>query len=178
MRYKTAIPMLVFCLMSIYTSAQYIDVFEQINKDVWYRFYAAYDSLDYTISEAIHTSDVMRIPANQGQIIDYKSYMNGIKTSFEHAREKGETRSISLRFFERLANDSIASERGIYKFTLNKGNQDERNYYGQFHVLLVNRNGKWKILMDYDSNENNTIGEEDYQSAHAIDDFNWIEERQ
>ena len=166
--------MLVFILMSICSTAQSIDVFKQINSDVWYRFYAAYDSLDYTISEAIHTSDVIRIPANQGEIIDYKSYMDGIKRSFEQAAEKGETRSIALRFFERLANDSIASERGIYRFTLNKGTTKERNYYGQFHVLLVKRGGKWKILMDYDSNENNTIGEEEFMSAYAMDNFSWI----
>ena len=176
MRYKIAMPMLVFCLMSIHTSAQSIDVFKQINKDVWYRFYAAYDSLDHTISEEIHANDVMRIPANQSKIIDYKSYMDGIKKSFEQAREKNETRSISLRFFERLANDTLASERGIYKFTLNDGTKDEKNYYGQFHVLLVKRDGKWKILMDYDSNENNTIGEEEFMSAFAMEDLTWIKD--
>jgi hypothetical protein len=32
-------------------------------------------------------------------------------------------------------------------------------------------NGKWKIVVDYDSNENNTIDEKIYQAAFGIDDF-------
>ena len=174
MKTKTTTAAFLLYLSSISLCAQTVDILQQINKDVWSRFYMAYESLDHKISEKIHTKDLMRIPANQGVIMDYRSYMDGIKSSFENAAKNSESRHIELRFFERLANDSTASERGVYKFAIDKGSDRERNYYGQFHVIHIKRDGKWKIHMDYDSNENNSIDEEDFQSAHAIDDFEWL----
>ena len=145
--------------------------FKQINEEVYAKFYKAFDALDYSLMAEIHAKDLIRIPANQKRILDYETYINGYKKSFQEAKEKNETRSISLRFFERIVNDSIATDRGIYKFTLNINAPQERNFYGQFHVLLVKREGSWKIHMDYDSSENSTIDEEDFQAAFAINDF-------
>ena len=42
---------------------------------------------------------------------------------------------------------------------------------GKFHVILVKVDNLWKLLVDYDSNEDNTINEKSYKSAFAIDDF-------
>ncbi len=151
--------------------AQTKEHLQQINHEVYSKFYMAFDSLDYSLMAEIHAKDLVRIPANQKVILDYESYINGYKKSFQEAKMKNETRSISLRFFERIVDDSVASDRGVYKFSLNKNTPEEINYYGQFQVLLVKREGKWKILMDYDSNENNTIDEDDFQAAFAIDNF-------
>lgn len=176
MKYRIPLLLLMLSIISATSIAQNKAILEQINQDVWVRFCHAFDSLDYTISEEIHTKDIMRISADQNMISDYKSYMENIQQSFNNSKERNESRNIELRFFERLADDSIASERGVYKFTLNKGTSKERDFYGQFHVLLVKREGIWKILMDYDSNENNTIDDSSFQAAFAMDDFkNFIE---
>lgn len=55
--------------------------------------------------------------------------------------------------------------------SINEGKAIEKTYYGKFHVILIKEQDSWKILMDYDSNENKTIGEADYQAAFAIDEF-------
>lgn len=151
--------------------AQNINHFRQINQDVWESFYKAFDQLDHRNMLEIHHKDLIRIPADQQMILDYQTYMDNYQKSFAGAKEENSTRAIELRFFERIANDSVASERGIYKLTVDKGFPDERNFYGQFHVLLIKENGKWKILMDYDSNEKNTIDETKFKDAHAIDDY-------
>ncbi|WP_452596461.1 hypothetical protein, partial [Pontimicrobium sp. MEBiC01747] len=75
---------------------------------------------------------------------------------------------------ERINNDSTASERGIYKLIVNQGKPTEKSYFGKFHVLFVKENNTWKILMDYDSTEGNTIGEDDFLKAYAIDNFNYF----
>ena len=141
----------------------------EINQ-VWSQFYKAFEDLDYSLMAEIHSKELVRISGGQ-RISDYYSYINGYKTRFAAAKEKGITNSISLRFFERISNDSIASERGIYRLIRNKGKDEEQTYYGQFHVLFKKYNGTWKILMDYDSTEGNTIGKEDYEKAYAIEDF-------
>jgi hypothetical protein len=81
------------------------------------------------------------------------------------------TINISLRFLERINNNLIASEKGIYKLIINQNRENEKVIYGKFHVILIKEDKVWKILMDYDSNENNTIGEEDFYKARGINDF-------
>jgi hypothetical protein len=90
---------------------------------------------------------------------------------FEETKKSNGSLNISLRFFERLNNDSIASERGIYKFTINKNREDERVFYAKFQVVLIKEDNIWKILMDYDSDENKTIGKEDFNKAYEMNNF-------
>jgi hypothetical protein len=97
--------------------------------------------------------------------------MQRTENHFTNAKSEGITQQIDLRFFERICTDSVASERGVYKFTLNPGAENERNFFGQFHVLLRIEEGKWRIIMDYDSSENETINEESFLKAHAMDDY-------
>lgn len=137
---------------------------------VWSKFYQAFETLDYSLMAEIHSKALVRISGGQ-RISDYDTYINRYKTQFVKAKENGITNNISLRFFERINNDSIASERGIYQLIRNKDQDSEQTYYGQFHVLFKKENGEWKILMDYDSTEDNTIGEDDFNKAHAITDF-------
>lgn len=72
----------------------------------------------------------------------------------------------------------MASERGIYKLTRTEKTGEKKNYYGQFHVVLIKKGAMWKIVMDYDSNEGNTIGEEAYLRAHAIDAYDKFIQKQ
>ncbi len=144
--------------------------FNEINK-VWYEFYQAFDSLDYQVMAKIHSKKLIRISGGK-KIVDYETYINSYKTRFKNAKEDNTTNGISLRFFERINNDSIANERGIYKFIKNKDEHNEQIYYGQFHVILIKENGGWKILMDYDSNNEGTIGEKDYNEAYHINEYN------
>ena len=168
--FKNLVFTILFLLVSSsqgYTQAQ--TNLKEINQ-VWSKFYKAFETLDHSLMAEIHSKELVRISGGQ-RISDYHSYINGYKTRFTVAKENGITNNISLRFFERISNDSIASERGIYRLIRNKGKDDEQAYYGQFHVLFKKYNGVWKILMDYDSTEGNTIGKDDYEKAYAIDDF-------
>ncbi|WP_299363325.1 nuclear transport factor 2 family protein [Winogradskyella sp.] len=136
----------------------------------WAKFYKAFKNLDYTLMATIHSKDLVRISGGR-RILDYDTYINNYKTGFDRDKTAGQTSNISLRFFERLCNDSTASERGIYRLIRNRGTDKEQTYYGQFHVLLKKIDGEWKITMDYDSSEGGKIGEADYNEAFAIDDF-------
>ena len=142
---------------------------EDINL-VWSKFYQAFDKLDHTLMAEIHSKDLVRISGGQ-RISDYNTYIKRYKSNFAISKEKEVTNNISLRFFERINNDSVASERGVYRLIRNKGKDDEKAYYGQFHVIFKKEHGEWKILMDYDSTEGNTIDEKDYQAASDINDF-------
>lgn len=145
---------------------------EELNL-VWSKFYAAFDSLDYTKMAEIHSKELIRISGGK-RITNYENYINNYKRRFKQAKEEQVTNKISLRFFERIQNDSVASERGIYKLIRTDKNQTSKAYYGQFHVLFIKEYNEWKILMDYDSNENNTIDEEAFNNAKDILDFDYF----
>lgn len=149
--------------------SQDLENFHDIN-DIWFKFCQSFDLLDYQLMAEIHSKSLIRIP-NGKQIVGYASYIKQGVTDFEQAKIKNSTRSISLRFYERVNNDSIASEKGVYKFVIDKNRSSEKTFYGKFHVLLIKEKGEWKILMDYDSDEGKKVGEEDFKNAYEIADF-------
>ena len=164
----------IFILILLFFSntsieAQSLENLKAINK-TWQKFYKAFETLDYTLMADIHAKDLVRVSGGQ-RILDYDTYINNYKIGFQRDKESNQTSEISLRFFERLNTNTTASERGIYKLTRNKGTENEESYYGQFHVIMKKRDELWKITLDYDSSENETIGEADYNKAFAIDDF-------
>lgn len=136
----------------------------------WAKFYKAFETLDYTLMAEIHAKDLVRVSGGK-RIIDYDTYINNYKVGFERDKAAEQTSEISLRFFERINNETTASERGIYKLIRNKGTEKEQAYYGQFHVIFKKIDNEWKITLDYDSSEGETIGEDDYNKAFSIDDF-------
>lgn len=142
---------------------------KEINK-VWDKFYQAFDSLDYKLMAEIHSKRLVRISGGK-RITDYETYINNYTSRFKKAKENNISNDISLRFFERISNDSIASERGIYKLIRAENQENKQIYFGQFHVIFIKENNIWKILMDYDSNELNSIGENNYLKAHGINEF-------
>ena len=166
---KIIIPIVVLLFSINFTCAQNLDNFKAINA-VWDKFYKAFETLDYTLMADIHSKDLVRVSGGK-RILDYDTYIKNYKIGFEQSKETNQTSNISLRFFERLNNDTTASERGIYRLIRNKGTKDEKAYYGQFHVLFKKINGEWKITLDYDSSEGGTIGEDDFNKAFAINDF-------
>lgn len=167
---KFVLTILFFALFIYQSKSQSINNLKEINK-VWEEFYKAFDSLDYRLMAEIHSKKLIRISGGQN-ITDYETYINNYKAQFNRAKNNNVSNSISLRFFERINNDSIASERGIYKLTRIENKQGKQAYYGQFHVLFRKENNQWKILMDYDSNEENTINEENFMKAYSINEFN------
>ncbi len=161
---------ILFCIVfSTNSHSQSEPHLKDINK-VWAKFYLAFETLDSEPMAEIHSKKLIRISGGK-RILDYKSYITNYKATFQNSKHNNVTNTIALRFFERINNDSTASERGIYKLTRNKGQNNEKSYYVKFHVLFIKEEGAWKILMDYDSTEGDTIGETDFLKAYAIDDL-------
>lgn len=164
---KSIISAFVFCLVFTITGySQSSQNLKDINK-VWAKFYQAFETLDYEPMAEIHSKKLIRISGGK-RISDYNTYINNYKRRF---KQNNSTNKIALRFIERINNDSTASERGIYKLTVNEGKEEEQSYYGKFHVIFTKENGEWKILMDYDSTEGDTIGEYHFLKAYAIDNL-------
>ncbi|MBR9914532.1 MAG: nuclear transport factor 2 family protein [Algicola sp.] len=166
---KIILTICFLCTTTVSIHAQKETSLKAVNQ-VWEKFYDAFANLDVTLMADIHSKNLIRISGGN-RILDYDSYINNYKRQFASNKANQRTNHIALRFFERLHDESIASERGVYRLTINKGKENEQHYYGQFHVILVKENKVWKILMDYDSTEFDTIGKEAFDKAYSITDF-------
>ena len=61
--------------------------------------------------------------------------------------------------------------RGFYEFTITDAAGRKTKIYSRFHTFLKKEGGKWKIVMDYDSNERGTVNEAAFKAAFARDDY-------
>lgn len=161
-------------LFITFLSANYLfsqsktDQYKQINKQVWEPFTEAFETLDSELFSSLHSDDLIRVNADGKSAQGKKAYITGYKERWTNISRK---QTISFRFFERINNNASASERGIYKLTINPNTTEEQSYYGKFHVFLRKENAIWKITIDYDSSEENTINNTSYESAFAMNDY-------
>ncbi|MBL7814186.1 MAG: hypothetical protein JNL70_04195 [Saprospiraceae bacterium] len=162
-----------FLVASFVTKAQTnTDYLKEINRDIWLPFIEAYGSLNTEKYKSLQTDDFIRAEGTGKRLPTYKDYFENVDAWFSSVRKDNQKLSISFRFIERFANDKIASERGIYELkSFDATGKELWKGYGKFHVFMRKINGVWKIVVDYDSNENKTIDEKTYLAAFAIDDF-------
>lgn len=140
-------------------------VTDTINQQVWSVFSEAYSNHDPQLFQSIHSQDLVRVSGNGKKIYNAEEYFNRNIPSFERRKSEGEKVDISFRFLDRFSDRNMASEQGIYQLVIEKPDGQVNQYYGQFHVLLRRELGKWVIVMDYDANPDNTIGEAEYLMA-------------
>ena len=139
---------------------------KEINRDIWTPFAEAYAARDAGKYLALHTPDFIR--ANGGDwpgVKDLKTYGESVRQSFGYSLESGNGVEIAFRFFERAAGPETATERGIYRYTSLLPEGERQHFYGKFHVFHRKVDGQWKIAVDYDSNEDGSIGEKDFEAG-------------
>jgi ketosteroid isomerase-like protein len=157
-----------FPKINISQTPEHLERLKEINRDIWTPFSEAYAAFDADKYLALHTPDFIR--ANGGAysgIHNLAEYAAEIKTGFARGKDSGKPVQIDFTFFERVAGPETASERGIYRYSFINRNGEKRAYYGKFHVFLRKINGTWKIAVDYDSDEDGTVGEADFAAGVA-----------
>ncbi|MGW8121405.1 hypothetical protein ACV07N_02000 [Roseivirga echinicomitans] len=140
---------------------------EKINRDVWYNFMQAYQDLNASLFNHIHTDDVLRIPMDQNQILVGREYKDSNLNMFNQWNEYKFKQRIQFSFSNRIQKGEWAYETGIYKLTRYSGLSME-HLYGKFNVTLKKVNGIWKIYMDADTSEGVSINESDFQKAKIL----------
>ncbi len=164
------VPFFVFCLFYFTLSAfaQTDDVQKAINKDVWKPFMISYAAFDTDAFMAVHTEDVIRINRDGKNIRIGEEYRKGQAQGNERNKKVGAQRSIEFSFLERFAREDIAFESGYYKVKSKRPEQEERTFYGHFHVVLKKVDGVWKLWMDSDTSHDGTLGEEDFKKGEIF----------
>lgn len=142
---------------------------QEINEQVWKPFIKTLRERDTKGFLALHSKDVVRSPRDSKAVWNWDEYYQQHEKFARQASASGAKGEIELRFTERLANNNLAVEVGIYKYTHINKDGTAGNYYGRFHVVLCRENGVWKIIADTDSSEGKTIDEEDFVAASPME---------
>lgn len=158
----------ILILLTLPVFSQNTQILKDINSQVWHNFTKSFETLDYNLFSDLHSDDLIRVGGDNTSLKSKRSYIEEYKKRWKASTTN---QTISFRFLERICNNEKASERGIYKLTRNTNSPDQKSYYGKFHVILKKEDNRWKILVDYDSSENNTINETSYNQAFSLDDF-------
>lgn len=140
---------------------------EQINKDVWYNFMQAYQDLDASLFNQIHTDDVLRTVNDGGRMYIGREYKDKNLEVFNNWNAQRINQKIEFSFISRVQKGEFAYEIGIYKLTRKRGTNSS-SAYGKFHVILKKEDGIWRIMSDADSSENGTISETDFTKGTIL----------
>ncbi|MCK6691312.1 MAG: nuclear transport factor 2 family protein [Thermoanaerobaculia bacterium] len=139
---------------------------KEINRDIWAPFAEAYAAGDAEKYLGLHTPDFIRASGgDRAEVKDLAAYRESVTRGFQWGRDNNRRAAIAFRFFERVAGEKLASERGIYRYTSIAPDGGQQHFYGKFHVFHRKVDGVWKIAVDYDSNEDNTIGVADFEAG-------------
>jgi ketosteroid isomerase-like protein len=140
-----------------------------INNQVWRPFLKSFNDHDTKAFLSIHSKDVIRAPRDAKTVWNWSEYFTQQEKGDTREKASNTKRTLELRFTERIADKEKAVEVGIYKTTYINPDGVPRSFYGRFHVVLRKEQGTWKILVDTDSSENNSISEKDYLAASAME---------
>lgn len=141
----------------------------EINTHVWKPFIEAFNGYESDRFLSLHSQDLVRSARDGKQVLTWAQYLGETRQGQARDKERGNKRTLELRFTERLSNGQQAIDVGIYKTVYVLTNGTTEAYYGRFHVVLRKENNRWKILVDTDSSENGTIGERDFLAAQPLE---------
>ncbi len=149
--------------------AQHESMHQKINQDMYENFSNAFATLDYDLFASIHAKEMIRISGGGGEIKNSKTYLDGYQKRWSDPTQK--PAPIDFRLLERITSDSLVSDRGIYRVTYRNDAGETKYSYGKFHVLLKLKENNWKIIMDYDSNENKSIDKKSFDTAFPLSEY-------
>lgn len=140
----------------------------EVNAQVWEPFIKHFNDNNTEGFMAVHWRDLVRSPRDGKTVLNWNEYFTQQQAGDKRDREAKQKRTLELRFTERIYGNNQAVEVGVYKTSYLKSDGSSQSFYGRFHVVLRKESGVWKILVDTDSSENNSITETDFLKAAPL----------
>lgn len=143
----------------------------ELNAQIWIPFHEAYRDGSAEKYLALHRPEFIRGEGTLKVVRTLDEYAAGVRRSFAIWKERGLKIDLQFRFLERIVKGAQASERGIYRFTVIHPDGKTELFYGQFHTFARKVDGRWQLVVDYDSDEGGRVDAARYEAAAAVDDF-------
>ncbi len=139
------------------------DLLTGLNRDIYEPFSVSYRTYDTEAYLALHTPDLIRVGGPRRVVQGYAEMAAETGPFFADAAARGLRLSIDFRFTERLADGELASKRGIYRIAVG-----DEVFHGRFHTFSRKVDGRWRMAVDYDSDDNATLSPSDWNAADPL----------
>jgi len=140
-----------------------IDIVEELRRDIWRPFVEAYANRDVEAFGALHAPDLIRAEAASGWAGGLDEYVERVGAFFADMTAKDADLRIAFRFGEHVTSGEVASERGVYQIVMAVPGEQELTFYGRFHTFARKAGGRWRIVVDHDTDRD--VGEDDFYGA-------------
>jgi ketosteroid isomerase-like protein len=145
------------------------ELLRELNNDIWHAFPRVYGDADAFL--ALYAPDLIRAGGPTSKVQGYAEFAEITRQWFADLADRGSTVDIEFRFTERIADADLASERGVFRMTARRATGGEKVFHGRFHTFSRRIDGRWRIAVDYDSDENGTVTADAFESAAPADDI-------
>ena len=141
------------CSLSSYNQESVESIRKAIDTQVWYPFHDAFENLNPVGLNELYAEDVIRVtPAG----LDTEEVFKKTNVVRFNKNKKDGIKILLDFWFESRDTDATTSyEVGFFKITSTDNSGVSRETYGQFHIVIKQIEGVWKITQDYDTTELN-----------------------
>ena len=125
------------------------DIQQVIDETVWKTFQSAFERMDGEALNSVYADDVLRVtPAG---LDTRSSFKQANETRFQENKARGDRIALDFWFDSRHTNPTVSYDVGFYRVRVTAASGATSDFYGQFHIVLKNLNGQWKIAQDWDT---------------------------
>jgi ketosteroid isomerase-like protein len=128
-------------------------VLDELNRDIWQPFRRTYGARDLTGYLDLYDRDLIRAGGPAKEVHGFDRLAADMTGWFAEIATRGDHLDIDFRFTERIAAAGLASERGYYQITATLADATTRVRYGRFHTFARQRGGRWRLVVDYDTDD-------------------------
>lgn len=170
---KKNILLLTLCSVFITWDCISQNIQKEINNQIWRIQLDAMNSNQADKFISVMSDDVVQISYSRQTIKNKEQFLNLAKTTYEKMTTRKLNRRMEFRFLKRIANIDSAFEDGFYKYELINEKLEVQVFYGYFQVVLRKEKKKWKVLVDYDSDNYNglPVTSEMFENANTLDSY-------
>jgi len=153
-RMKQALLAVFFTFLTLNTTPGLADInleatHKEINKTVWKAFQDAFQALDGKALNDVYADNVLRITSDG---IDTQSaFKEANVTRFAENIKNGDRIALDFWLDSRQTNETTSYDVGFYRMAMTTSAGATNTFYGQFHIVLKNIDGGWKIAQDWDT---------------------------
>ena len=147
---RTLLALLFFSIAATgFADNEVVNIQKKIDQTVWKTFQAAFEALDGEALNSVYAEEVLRVTPDGVDVAERFKETN--RTRFLENRSRGDGIALDFWFDTRHTAPTVSYDTGFYRVTMTSSTGDQSYAYGQFHIVLKNIDGQWKIVQDWDT---------------------------
>lgn len=131
-------------------------VFTNIQADLTSEVDAFWAEVSRTVAEgdfegyaALYHEDAVLVNGISGESYPISDVLDGWKQGFLDTQDGKMSASVEFRFSKRIHGETTAHDTGIFCYTSQMEGEELQSAYVHFQGLLVKKDGKWLMTMEY-----------------------------